>query len=87
MNPARLPCKVRVNHADDDARVLRTFPMQTDKVAAIQREQRAVFRGGKFQHFVVRHGLVGLAGFLNGQNAMAERAKFINTGSGKFSLE
>jgi hypothetical protein len=40
VNPLRLPGEIRVNGANDDAGVLRIFPVQADEVAAIQRKSR-----------------------------------------------
>ena len=83
VNPRRLPGEIRVHSANDDAGVLRIFPVQANEMAAIQRKHRTGFLGCKLQHFRVRHGLVGLAGFLNGQHVVAERAEFLNGGKRK----
>ncbi len=83
MNPLCLAGEIWIHGANDDARVLRLVAMQSDEVTAIQGQQSAVFSGGKLQHFVIRQGLIGFAGFLNGQQVMTERAEFLDDGKGK----
>ena len=79
VNTIRLAGKIRVNRANNNAGVLRTFPVQADEVTAIQRQDGAVFRSGEF----IWLGLVGFPGLLDDQHVVAERAQFLHHRQGK----
>ncbi len=66
----RLPGKIRIESADDDARVMGRLPMQSDEVAAVQGEHASLFLRRKREHRVIGDLLIRPAGFRRRQHIM-----------------
>src|ERR1039458_7680914 len=78
MNPLGLSVEVRVELANDDPGMCRLVQVKPDEMQTIQGQHRSLLACGKGQHFLVRQGLVSLAGFLNSQHVVAQRPQLFD---------
>ena len=86
MNALSLSDKIFVKSTDNNATVIRLFPMQRDKMLAVDSEKYPIVSAGKFQNFLVAYALIPLACFLSGQYAMAKFSECLNYWQGKIFI-
>ena len=75
--------EIRVESANNNARVSGRFSVQSDEMFAVDRQNRAVARRRKRQNFVIFDSLIGFASFENRENIMAQLAQFGDDRKGK----
>ena len=86
VNALSLSDKIFVKSTDNDTTVIRLFPMQRDKMLAVDSEKYPIVSTGKFQNFLVAYALIPLACFLSGQYAMAKFSECLNYWQGKIFI-
>ncbi len=72
MYPLRLALEICVERAGDDARVLRPFVMQADKVLAVQDQDRPLIAAGFRQNLRIWNCFFGSARISNRQHLMSQ---------------
>ncbi len=86
MYPLRLALEICVERAGDDARVLRPFVMQADKVLAVQDQDRPLIAAGFRQNLRIWNCFFGSARISNRQHLMSQPPKRFDYGQGEFSF-
>lgn len=83
VNALSLSDKIFVKSTDDDTTVIRLFPMQKNKMLAVDSEKYPIVSTSKFQNLLVAYALISLTCFLTSQYAMAKLSKGRNYWQGK----
>jgi hypothetical protein len=76
MDSSGLAEEVRIKRADDNPGMSRPFPVETDEVFPGNCEDGPILFGGVREHLLICHALSSLAGSLDGEDVVAQAAKF-----------
>ena len=86
VNALSLSDKVFVKSTDNNATVIWLFPVQGDKMLAVDSEKYPIVSTSKFQNLLIVYALISLACFLASQYAMAKFSEGRNYWQGKILI-